>query len=138
MPQDLVPLFTLKLPGESELKEVRTAIIADGQSYKASSLIEEVSRKIEDNIQSIIRGEEMGELTVAAYILLESLHRAGIVSVADDLLEAPQQLFHSALCTAIGIRAGMQIPEDLKFETITSDSGSSVRDLATEEDEEPS
>jgi pentatricopeptide repeat protein len=77
----------------------------------------------------------MGELTVSAYILLESLCKVGMVKMAESLLNEPTTLFHSALCCAIGIRAGMTIPEGAKFETTTSDSDFGIRDITGKEDE---
>lgn len=129
MSQDLMPLFLFKEKDAKEFKQAGAVISANGESYKASSFIGSVAEAIESDVDSIVKGKEMGELTVAAYMLLESLHRVGMVKVVDGLLSEPQHLFHSALCAAIGMRAGMMIPEGARFETTTSDSDLSIRDL---------
>ena len=133
MPQDLMPLFLFKEKGEEEFKQAGAIITANGEAYKASSFIESVVEAIQDDVEAIVRGKEMGELTVAAYMLLESLHRVGMAKMSDKLLTDPSTLFHSAMCTAIGMRAGMMIPDGAQFETTTSDSDISIRDLTEEE-----
>lgn len=129
MPQDLMPLFLFKEKNEEDLKQAGAVITVDGEAYKASSFISNIAEAIEDQVDAIISGEEMGELTVAAYMLLESLHRAGMASMAEALLSDPTRLFSAAYYTAIGIRAGMIIPEGARFETITTKSDLSIRDL---------
>ena len=133
MAQDLMPLFLFKEKEEDELKPAGAIITAGEDEYKASSFIGNIAEAIQDEVESVVSGKEMGELTVAAYILLESLHRVGMVKVADHLLSEPTNLFHSAICCAIGIRAGITIPEGTQFETTTSNSGLSIRDVTSNE-----
>ncbi len=133
MPQDLMPLFLFKEKGDEKLKQAGAVITAGGEAYKASSFISNVSEVIQEEIDSVVQGKEMGELTIAAYILLETLHRVGMAKVADDLLSNPSGLFHSAICTAIGIRAGMAVPDGVQFETTTNDSNFGIRNLTEEE-----
>jgi hypothetical protein len=135
--QDLMPLFLFKKAGKDEMKQAGAIITAGGESYKASSFISNIGEAIQDEVKELVKGGEIGELTVAAYILLEALHRAGLVKTADTLLGDPNQLFQTAVCTAIGIRAGMIIPEDTKFETTTNDIDISLRNLSKNEDSDP-
>ena len=83
MAQDLMPLFLFKEKEEDELKPAGAIITAGEDEYKASSFIGNIAEAIQDEVESVVSGKEMGELTVAAYILLESLHRVGMVKVAD-------------------------------------------------------
>ena len=137
MPQDLMPLFLFKEKGEEELKQAGAIITANGEAYKASSFISNIAEAIEDEVEAVMNGDEMGELTVAAYILLESLHRAGMAKVASNLLSEPTSIFHSALCCAIGMRAGMMIPEGAQFETTANDSDLSIREITEGESKDP-
>jgi hypothetical protein len=135
MTQDLIPLFLTR--GENgEIQKCGVAITVNGETYKASSFIGKIAESIEEEVEALISAKETGELTVAAYLLLESLHRAGMVKTADTLLSDPTALSQSATCFAIGMRAGMIIPEGVQFETQTTDSDISVRNITTGEDEE--
>jgi len=131
--QDLVPLFLFKEADSNEMKQAGVIVTANGETYKASSLVGNIAKAIQSDIEALVQAKEMGELTIAAYTLLESLHRVGMVKTADQLLSEPSSLFHSTLCTAIGMRAGMMIPEGARFETTTSDSSLSIRNITEEE-----
>ncbi len=137
MKPDLLPLF-LKKNEDGELEYCGVVITVDGECYKPSSFIGQIAESIEEDVEGLVTAKEMGELTVSAYLLLESLHRAGLVKTSNALLMDTSTLLQSATCFAIGMKAGMVLGDlgDVNFETTRSDSNLSIRDVTTNEDED--
>jgi len=134
MSRDLMPIFALTEDGE--LKAASAVIRSGEDHYKASSFIASVAEAIEDEVKALTEGKEVGELTVSGSILLESLHRAGLQKTAELLLESPPIMLQASIYCAIGLRAGMNVPEGVVFETVTSDSNLDLRKTADPEDPE--
>lgn len=134
--QDLMPLFLSEDKDSGELKPAGVIVKDDEEAYQASAIVEEKTEEIKTKIEGIIKGKEVGELTFAAYILLETLHKIGMVQIAEALLSDPSGLFYSALYCAVGMRAGMTLPTEVQFETTTSDGNLSIRDFTNEKSPE--
>jgi len=139
---DLVPLFSCQVG--SDTQPALPTVKQDGEECLPSSLISSVAEEISDEVGQLLAGERAGELTIAAYILLESLHRASLQSVATSLLSEPTLLRQAALYCAIGLAAGRRVPEEVEIGTRTIPdnphlwllSGGEDQDSAPGEDEE--
>lgn len=127
---EVVPLFVIVENGEAKGVLPR---VTDGKSvYKTNNLITDIGRATEDDVRELVAGDRGGEITVAAYVLMESLLRAGLNSQAATLIGTPSMLQQAALWCAIGMQAGRQIPEGVRFETATTSTDPRLRDLAEE------
>lgn len=116
MSKDLIPLFTFR-DKDGSPRFAEATVKREGETYVASSFISQVAEAIEEEAKALSAGKKMGELTIAAHLLLEILHKVGMQKTAEELLESPQDLIKATMWCAFGLRAGMQIPDGIAFET---------------------
>jgi hypothetical protein len=129
MKADLIPLFALRDDVHGTVP-ITPTIMAGGTQYKPSSYIESVAKEIEPAISELAENKRLGYMTVAAYILLETLARAGLTSIVDSLLDNPEAIYQASLFVSIGMLAGEQMPAEVEIGTETSDSVASLRSIA--------
>ncbi len=128
MKADLIPLFAIK--DASGTSPIVPTIMAGKVQYKPSSYIESVVKEIEPIIIELAENKRLGYMTVASYILLETLTRVGLAHIVDSLLDNPEATYQAALFVSIGMLAGEQMPTEVEIGTETSDSSVSLRSLA--------
>lgn len=139
--KDILPLFTV-LTKDGEVKRVVPKVTDGKQTFKAGKMISNLAKAIEGKVKEIAQGDDVGMLTIGAYVLMETLMRSGQGSQV-TLLQANQSILQqAAFFTAIGILAGREIPEGVRFETATADGDINLRELPKrtnrEKDESPS
>jgi len=115
--EELRALFNERNEKTGGWQEVGVKVIIEGKEYKASSLIDTLATEVLKGTHPLKEGKTLGELTLAGYVLLEILTRKGFESLVEAIISDSSLLFHSALCTAIGMRAGVLLPEEATFET---------------------
>jgi len=131
--QDVIPLFMTQVKGK--LQPAIPKVTEGKDSYKVSTFISSIAVEVETAVDELTAGKRAGEMTLAAYVLLESLHRTGLQNLADVIMDSPEALRQAALCCAIGLEAGRQIPEEVKIVTAESASDIGLRDLTNKHDE---
>jgi hypothetical protein len=139
MSEELVPLFIFKDKKDDKYKPANVIVSDQGDKYKTSSFITSVVDAIKKDVESILTGEKVGDLTISGYILLETLQQMGASKILKDLLSEKtdlHNLHNAAIFCAIGMKAGIEIPEGVKFDAVPSESGLSVWNIPTDEMEE--
>lgn len=123
---DLVPLFMMHTENGEEEALPR---VTDGKRvFKAAKLISSLAKSIKEDATKVLQGEDVGLLTIAAYLAMEELMQQGRMSMVSMLQSNHSTLEQASYFVAMGILAGRQIPKGIRFETTTANRGTSVRE----------
>lgn len=128
--EELVPIFSLK-SADGTLTKISPTVEVDGKSYKPASFVEGIAEEIAPQVKSIVEGEVLEQVTIAGYILLESLIRAGQVGMVEMIFSNPQLLYQASIFCSIGMTAGGIVPEGVKIGTKNSEGSLGLRSFVT-------
>lgn len=88
-----------------------------GKTLSADALITKLSEANEEDFKSLVDAKDLGFLTFSGHILIETLNRLGMEKFVSLILSSPDMVYRAALFTAIGIKAGLTLPEGIEIET---------------------
>ena len=125
----LAPIFMYTEDGKKV--PVAPKIMDGSDEYVPDAFIVSISKALDRQVDELTTGKRMGELTVAAYLLMESLHRTGLTQFVENLQETPMLMYQCALACAIGMNAGKQIPEEVKIGTTSCSDSINLREIAS-------
>ena len=130
---DVIPLFK-HMNASGQLVPAIPKIVDEEETYEVSSFITLIAKELDGIVKDLLAGGRAGEHTVALYLLLECLHRAGQAELADIILESSDDQRRFSTVFAIGMNAGRRFPEGVSFETEDAESDISLRDLTAKRD----
>jgi hypothetical protein len=131
------PLFSIVENGR--MVPVVPEVKSGSTTYQAEDFILALAKAIETDAKALYSGDSQrgGELTLGAYILLETLHRVGLADLAGSIMTTPTALEQAALFFQLGLHTGRRIPEEVTIGTKKAPSGPSVRSGGSGEDQGP-
>lgn len=115
----ILPLFLMK--NGSQYSKVTPKITAGGTEYEVSKFIKLLSDRFSSEPERLEK-KDPGFLTVAAYIMLEILHRTNPGLSIDDLTSLSGKdgtitLQQAAILFAVGMKVGQSLPEGTEIES---------------------
>ena len=115
------PIFRLE-DKDGKFEDVVPRVTLDNQEIDVSEYIESLSSIIQSEVNDLVMNQKLGDMTISAYVLLDTLARLGKTELSKSVQENPALLRQASLLVAIGMIAGAHIPEGVKVETETIES----------------
>jgi len=103
--------------------EVLPKIQVNGKEYNPEVLVSKIAKEVSKD-KGVFGEASLGTITFACFVLLETLHQAGFPELAEAVTKDPTDLQKFGLACAVGMMAGMILPEDLEFEQVILDTKS--------------